>query len=193
MPEPVHPPVNDNPPNSDATISTILPQWLVKLSRPSRMLWLGPLLGFLLTVPAFFAGYSADDHIFRQQTVPRSVFFKRPIWEYFNWVSSDSEVAFYREKGILAGWDTPDSFRFHLFRPLSSMLHAILFRFFDQSPWVMHTGLALLYVLLIVLCAKLLTRFSTTPAALGIGILLFAIDDTHAFSAGWISAYRALP
>jgi hypothetical protein len=60
MPEPLHPSVDAGHQRSDAAISAVLPRWLVKLSRPSRMLWLGPLLGFLLTIPSFFSGYIAD-------------------------------------------------------------------------------------------------------------------------------------
>lgn len=56
----------------------------------------------------------------------------------------------------------------------------------------MHIFQALFYVLLIFLCGKLLSRFSSSPIALGIGILLFSIDDTHSMSTGWISAFNTL-
>ena len=55
-----------------------------------------------------------------------------------------------------------------------------------------HVGLALLYALLIFLCAKLLMRFSVSPVAIGIGILIFAIDDIHAYSSGVIMALNTI-
>jgi hypothetical protein len=56
----------------------------------------------------------------------------------------------------------------------------------------MHIGLGLLYALTIVLCTRLLIGFSSTPVAAGIAMLLFAINDTHAYSVGWISAYNTV-
>jgi hypothetical protein len=171
--------------------SLVLPQWLITFSQPSRMLRLAPFLGFLLTAPSFFTGYFADDHFYRQHSIDKTIFNQRPVWDYFNFVSTDAETARFRERGILPWW-TPDAFRLHFFRPITSVVHAFLFNSFGEAPWILHIGLALLYALLIFLCAKLLTRFSSNPVALGIGTLLFAIDDSHAYSAGWISAYNTM-
>jgi len=170
----------------------ILPGWLAKLARPTRMLWLGPLLGFALSIPSFFTGYKLDDYLFAQQSLDKTVYHARASWDYFNWASSATEVAQYRERGIIVDWFTPDAFRFRPFRPLASLVHAWQFRHLAHAPWAMHVSLALLYALLILLCAKLLMRFSTSATAVGIGVLLFAIDDSHAFSSGWISAYNTL-
>jgi len=170
----------------------ILPGRLAKLARPTRMLWLGPLLGFTLSIPFFFTGYKLDDYLFAQQSLDKTVYHARASWDYFNWASSATEVAQYRERGIIVDWFTPDAFRFRPFRPLASLVHAWQFRHLAHAPWAMHVSLALLYALLILLCAKLLMRFSTSATAVGIGVLLFAIDDSHAFSSGWISAYNTL-
>jgi MFS family permease len=56
----------------------------------------------------------------------------------------------------------------------------------------MHIHRALLYALIVLLCVKLLARFSSTPVACGIACLLYAIDDAHAYSSGWISAANTL-
>lgn len=170
----------------------ILPRWLIKLCTPSRMLWLGPLLGVILSVPSIFSGYKLDDHIFRQQAIEKSIYYHRAVWDYFKWVSSDTEAAQYRERGIYVDWYTPDGFRWNFFRPVTSLVHAFEFRFFDNSPWIMHVILVLLYALLIFLCAMLLLRFSSSPVAVGIGILIFAIDDTHTYSSGWIAQYNTM-
>jgi hypothetical protein len=177
---------------SEKNAFTILPQRLIKLCQPSRILWFAPLLGFILTIPSFFAGYSMDDHFFKQNSIEKSIFHQRPSWDYFNFVSSDAEVASYRERGIFGTWWMPDSYRFHLFRPLASLIQAFQFRFFANTPWIIHISVALLYALLIFVCAKVLMRFSSSPIALGIACLFFAIDDTHAYSTGWCCSHNTI-
>jgi hypothetical protein len=66
------------------SISAILPQWLIRLCRPSRMVWFAPLLGFMLTIPSFFSGYTADDHLLKQNRSEKTVYSQRPGWDYFN-------------------------------------------------------------------------------------------------------------
>jgi hypothetical protein len=178
---------------SETSGSSINPRWLGRLCRPSRMLWLAPLLGFLLTLPSVFSGYVQDDHVRRQSSLAITVYARRPAWDYFNALASEAEIAQYRERGVAqVTWWTPDTARSHFFRPIASLLHAFEFRFFGNAPWVMHVNRALLYALIVFLCTKLLTRFSSTPAAYGIACLLFAIDDGHAYSSGWISGANTL-
>jgi hypothetical protein len=172
--------------------SGILPVWLIRLCKPSRMLWLGPLIALILTSPSLFSGYMLDDHFLKQNTVSQSVYIKRQPSDFFNFVTSQTDFTYYRERGILLSWWSDPGFRNHFFRPVASLVHAVQFAFFADSPWIMHAGLILLYALLCFLISLLLKRFSSNPAALGIAILLFAINDVHAFSAGWISSYNTL-
>jgi hypothetical protein len=171
----------------------ILPAWLVKFCASSRMMWLGPIIGFILCIPSFFTGYQLDDHLLLQQSIDKSAYHHRAAWDYFNWVSSDAETKNCREKGInIVDWLTPNAFRHHMFHPIPSLIHAFQLRFFGNAPWLMHICQALFYILLIFLCGKLLLRFSSSLVAIGIGILLFAIDDTHSMSTCWISALNTL-
>ena len=178
---------------SEAHGPGIVPGWLARLCAPSRVLWLAPVLGFVLTLPSVFSGYMQDDHRSRQSTLERSIFPRRPAWDIFHGPDTDAEVARCRERGIAqANWWTPDTTRSRFFRPLASLLLAFEFRFFGDSPWVMHVNRALLYALIVLVGACLLRRVSTTPIAFGIACLIFAIDDTHAYSSGWISAANTL-
>jgi hypothetical protein len=120
------------------------------------------------------------------------VYLKRQPLDYFNFISSESDFNYYRERGILLSWWSGDQFRNRFFRPVASMVHAFEFKYFDSAPWVMHAGLIALWVMLIVLVSLLLKRFCSSPMALGTAILLFVINDTHAFTVGWISSYNTL-
>ncbi|MBN2195273.1 MAG: hypothetical protein JW751_20820 [Polyangiaceae bacterium] len=168
------------------TGTLIVPAWLARVCKPERMLWLGPLLGFVLTIPAFFMGYVLDDHFLRQSAIGSSLYRERPSWDLFSFVSSQADVSYYRERGILLAWWTPDSFRNHFFRPIASLVHAAHFRFLDGAPWVMHVVVAGLYAVTIYLCARLLLRLASSRVAAGIGTLLFAVNDAHAFSSGMV-------
>lgn len=171
---------------------SILPQWFVQFFKPARMVWLGPLLGLLLALPSLFSGYLLDDHFLRQNNVAESVYLKRQPIDYFNFISSESDFNYYRERGILLSWWSGDQFRNRFFRPVASMVHAFEFKYFDNAPWVMHAGLITLWVLLVIVVSLLLKRFCSSPAALGAAIVLFVINDTHAFTIGWISSYNTL-
>jgi hypothetical protein len=143
-------------------------------------------LGFVLTVPAFFMGYLLDDHFLKQIALGGSIYPQRRAWDIFSFVTNQSDVAYFRERGILLSWWTPDTFRAHFFRPLASLVHTFQFRFLGEQPWAMHVFLAMIYALSIYLCARLLTKLCSSPVAAGVGVLLFAINDTHANSTGII-------
>jgi hypothetical protein len=184
---------NTSPQPAATGASGVSPGWLVRLCQPSRMLWLAPLLGFVLTLPSVVSGYVQDDHVFRQNSLEQTIYPRRAAWDYFHWIASESEIAQYRERGIQqVTWWTPDTARSRFFRPLSSLLAAFEYNTFGQAPWLMHVDRALLYALLVLLAAKLLTRFSSSAAACGIACLLFAVDDSHAYSAGWIASGNTL-
>lgn len=180
-------------PSPEDTSRPLAPRWLVRWCKPARMLWLAPLLGFLLTLPSVLSGYVQDDHVLRRHSLETPPHATAPAWDYFCQRSSAAEIAQYRERGInQVTWWTPDTARACFFRPLASLLHASEFRLFGDSPWVMHVHRALLYALIVFLGAALLARISSTPLACGIACLLFAIDDSHAYSSGWISAANTL-
>lgn len=184
---------NTSPQPSATSARGVSPGWLIRLCRPGRMLWLAPLLGFVLTLPSVLSGYVQDDHVFRQNSLQTTIYPRRAAWDYFHWQASAAEIAQYRERGIQqVTWWTPDTARSRFLRPLSSLLAAFEYSTFGQAPWLMHVDRALLYALIVFLAVKLLTRFSSSAAAGGIACLLFAIDDSHAYSSGWIASGNTL-
>ncbi|MBN2358209.1 MAG: hypothetical protein JXR83_02070 [Deltaproteobacteria bacterium] len=180
-------------PPAETSAPGAIPRWLVRLSQPGRMAWLAPLIALVLTLPSVLSGYTQDDHVFRQSSLETTIFPRRAAWDYFHWVDSPAEIARFRERGIQqVTWWTPDTARSRFLRPLSSLLHAFEFNCFGDAPWLMHVICALLYAAIVFLGVKLLARFSSTAAAAGIACLLFAVDDAHAYSAGWISSNNTL-
>lgn len=170
---------------------TILPKWLLNLCTSKKILWIALIAGVTLSLPSLFTGYIADDHLLVQNVNDNSPYIQRSVTNYFTMITSDSDAAFYRDKGIVSWW-TPDQFRIKFFRPLSSLVHATHLKLFPQSPFIMHLSLILLYGVLILITSLLLKRFSSSTLIYGLGLILFAINDTHAYTTGWISGLNTM-
>ncbi len=170
---------------------TILPKWLLNLCTSNNILWVALIAGVLLSLPSLFTGYIADDHILVQNVTDNSPYIQRPVTDYFTMITSNADAAFYRDKGIVSWW-TPDQFRIKFFRPLSSLIHVAHLKLFPQSPFVMHLSLVLLYGLLILVTSLLFKRFSSSTLIYGLGLILFATNDTHAYTTGWIAGLNTM-
>jgi len=103
----------------------VSPVWLVWLCLPTRMVWLAPLLGFVLTLPSILSGSTQDDHVFRQNSLETISYPRRAAWDYFHWQASEPEIAQYRERGIQqVTWWTPDTARTLLVTPANGWFAA---------------------------------------------------------------------
>lgn len=159
-------------------------QRLEKLLSHPRAPWGLGLFAFLISLPAVRFGLQADDLVF-----PWLVERGTPPWAMFE--IDPSAVGPMREQGSLVWWSSPET-KALFFRPLSSLWHALDFTLWSQAAWLMHLTNAILYGLEVALAAQLYRRFAPSLAVAGLAGLLFAIDEGHAFSAGWIAGRNTL-
>lgn len=96
-----------------------------------------------------------------------------------------------RAQGFLAWWTSPHLYA-QFMRPLASLSHSLEFSAYPSAAWLMHLHNALLYAALIAVAALLYRRLAGSALAAGLAALLFAIDDGHAFSVGWIAGRNTL-
>lgn len=167
---------------------------LKRLLASPRMPVAAMLLALLLVAPTIGTGLFMDDVAhqasyrseFRQPGGPRG------DWDIFNFQSSDQGYLRHQmDKGLFPWW-TPPSFRLAFFRPLTSLTHALDYRTWPGSPWIMHLENIALYGLM-ALFAGLLYRRLVHPAwAAGLAALLFAADDAHSMVVVWIANRNAL-
>jgi hypothetical protein len=153
------------------------------LTDPRAPLWLG-LFAVLLCLPALRFGLQADDWMFRWKiergTASWSIFEMDPAY-----------VSAAREHGLLVWWASPElAARF--FRPVASLSHALDFTLWPDAVWWMRLCNALIYGACVALAAQLYRAFSPSLAVAGLAGLLFAIDEGHAYSAGWIAGRNTL-
>jgi hypothetical protein len=153
------------------------------LARPGAPLWLG-LCAVMLCLPSLRHGLQADDSMF-----PAKLEAGAPAWSLFELDPADLPVA--RERGDVAWWSSPQlAARF--FRPLASLSHALDFSLWPEAPWLMRLFNLLLYGGLVALAALLYRRLAPSIVIAALAGLLFAIDEGHAFSVGWISGRNTL-
>jgi hypothetical protein len=157
-----------------------------------RLPWLAAGLAALILAPALGLGLFLDDltHRWMMQGKAREVLQADPRWALFKFVASPEEVRVGVQEGYWPWWTTPD-FRLAFMRPLSSLSHALDYRWLELPPWVMHAENIAIYVGVVLVVAALARRLVGGLGA-GIATLAFALDDAHAMPVGWIANRNAL-
>ena len=159
--------------------SPLLRRLLGRLQSP-RGAWIVVAIAFALSLPAIGSGLSTDDHIAIRKT-------QQGVRAWSLFALDSGEVA----KGIVDGtfaWWTSPNLHIRFFRPLATVSHMIEFRLWPHSPWTMHLLNGLLYALLTAIAWVLYREIAPgQPHAAAMAALMFAIDDGHAISVGWIS------
>lgn len=142
-------------------------------------------VALLLCLPSLATGEFLDDHLMRAQA--RS---DLPAWDRYGFVQPH-EVAELREQGSF-GWWSAEQLRVRFFRPISALTHALDYAVWPDAVWLMHLESALIYAALTWLVARLVQRVHGPGMIAGIAGLVFAIDESHAAAAYWISGRNTL-
>lgn len=157
-----------------------------------RLPWGAAALAALLLAPALSLGLFLDDltHRWMMHGKARHVLQSDPRWALFKFVTSPEEVRVGVQEGYWPWWTTPD-FRLAFMRPLSSLTHALDYRWLGVPPWVMHAENIAIYVCVVLVVGALARRLVGGVGA-GVATLVFALDDAHAMPVGWIANRNAL-
>jgi hypothetical protein len=143
------------------------------------------LFAALLCAPSLGNGLQADDHalrlkVQREHAHPLRLFYLGP-----------ESIARGRANGALAWWTSPE-IGGEFLRPLASLVHTIELRAFRDASWPLHAVNIALYALCVWLAAGLYRELLPSARVGGLAALLFAIDEAHAISVGWMSALNTL-
>jgi hypothetical protein len=150
----------------------------------ARGVWLVVGLALVLALPSLSIGLNTDDRVFAYNAEHGT-----GALDLFS--VTRAEVARARSRGSLAWWSTP-TLELSFFRPLSSLLHTLEFRH-HVAPWAMHALNVLLYMWLVAVVWHLYrTLLPRAERSAAVAALLFAIDDGHAPTVGWISGRNTL-
>lgn len=163
-----------------------LAAWLE--AQPRAVAWL-VVLGVLLTSPSLATGLVADDllHQLLLRDVPGIPGLSPKSVDLFHFAGGDPESArLLMNHGVFAWW-TDSQLLLAFMRPLSGLTHLVDHRLWPARPALMHVQSLLWFALLVWTVGRVYLRFLPGRGAALLALLLFAVDDAHAPTVGWIA------
>jgi hypothetical protein len=162
---------------------------MVKTALASRwMLGIVALLAFSLTLPSIGNGIEIDDHLYRAR-VMEGWTAARSAEHLFEFADPDrpDDVRAAMASGELSWWAAPH-LRWRYLRPLAALTHHAEFAVLGRGgeAW-MHLHSVLWMAALALVVAVLYRRVFGATWVAGLAALLYAVDDGHGFTVGWIS------
>lgn len=116
-----------------------------------------------------------------------------PLWLFTFTTGDPARNGALMDEGALLPWWTQPNHLNAFFRPLSAATHVLDFRLWPGSPLLMHAHSLLWFaVLLLVLFQVYRTLEAGSPLIAACALLLYAIDDAHGATVGWVSNRNAL-
>ncbi|GAK53562.1 hypothetical protein U14_04828 [Candidatus Moduliflexus flocculans] len=150
--------------------------------------------GLLLTLPSLFIGWRLDDYLHRSMLIRQfsgaandaSLF---GLFSFFD--GNPARMAEMQEDGLVQWWAYRGA-RAALWRPLTEATHWLDYRLWRRSPLMMHAQNLCWFGLVIWLMTRLYRRIIGAGRVAGLAALLFAIDNAHGVTVGWIANRNAL-
>jgi hypothetical protein len=178
-------------PHRHYTIDT-LAGWL---GRPQSRLLVG-MLALLLCLPSLSSRLVLDDYLlglFARDGSGIAAFAGRKPWDFFTFTTGKPQInRALMDEGVLLPWWTDPGHLNAFFRPLSSLSHWLDFRYFSGSPLLMHVHSLLWFAALLLVTAWVYRELSPTPGVAGLAFALFALDDAHGATLGWLANRNAI-
>jgi hypothetical protein len=152
--------------------------------------------GLLLCAPAVVTGLILDDnfHAVALGSANGDGHTKRAPWDAYTFAGSKTQIHQMVEDSVYPWWSDPQA-RLSFFRPLTSLTLWLDHQVWPKSPVLMHMQSLFWYGLLLFVIARVYRRFSARAFSLGfagLALLLYAVDDAHAMSVGWLANRSAL-
>jgi len=166
----------------------------VLLAHP-RGHWVTIAFALLLTIPCISDRLVLDDHVLALQTRddPGIAGLRSRPFDLFTFTDGEraNNLTLIDEGALLPWWSHPQ-LRVAFFRPLSSATHVFDFAFLADHPAWMYVHTLLWWAALLSGLAHVYHRFHGHTAFAGFALLLYAIDDVHGATLGWISNRNAV-
>jgi hypothetical protein len=161
-------------------------------------------LGIVLTLPTLTGGLYFDDYILKLSVRGHPAFADiragKPSFlgsgvsplDLFTFVKAGRQDYLELIDRFAGIWGMADGFEIAFLRPLSSLTHAVDFWLWPDEPWTMHLENVIWYGALVFFVSRFYRRRLGPGPIAGLAMILFAVDDAHGMTVGWISNRNAL-
>jgi hypothetical protein len=166
-----------------------LKRWL---AAPGATRWIVA-LGVVLTLPSLTSGLVADDYL--HAVALRRLPFPQPQvgpFDLFRFANGDPQTAHALMDVGQFPWPADPACRFAFFRPLAAATHVLDYALWPGSTWLMHAQNIAWFAAGLLCVGAVYRRFLGATWTAGLALLLYAVDDTHAQSVGWIANRNSL-
>lgn len=178
--------------------------WLQYLSTRRKFPWIAGLLAALPASPSLTIGWYIDDYFHRLIFDPRPEA-QQLIARYWpDYVPAQAPMRMFRfidgipdhnRRGIdlgLMSWWSSETSRVAFWRPLTALTHLFDYTLWPNTPALMHLHSLLWYALVVCLVTILYRKFLGADWIVALAALLFAVNEGHGITVGWLSNRNAL-
>jgi hypothetical protein len=153
----------------------------------------GAVVGMLLVVPSLRVGWQVDDCVYRIIFTGKHAFSDvlPSWWDLYDNIGGVARTRRMMDIGLLPWW-TLETVRLAWWRPVAALTFWMDYRLWPDLPVLMHLHSILWYGAVVLLAGMLYRRIMGSGGVAGLAVVLYAIDDAHGFSAGWLSNRNAL-
>jgi hypothetical protein len=150
------------------------------------------LVAVLLTLPALWTGLVGDDYFHRVVLLNLGPLgaATEPVADLFAFLPERLR-GWMTEQGLLPWWSDPD-LTVALARPVAALTHVLDYRLWPNDFVLQHAHSLAWFALAVGLVATLYRRVHGAGVVAGLAGLLFAVEDAHAMSAGWLAGRNGL-
>jgi hypothetical protein len=155
------------------------------------------LLAALLALPSLGAGLLVDDYnhklLVQHPESPEGL--GSAPWDMFRWFDGNpQQIGALVDLGVLPWWTQVNlkGLKGAFWRPIASITHWFDYRFWPQTPALMHAQSIAWYALLVAVCAIFYRRTMGFGVAAGLAALLYGIDSVHATPIVFLANRNAL-
>jgi len=166
---------------------------LAKLASPRADLVLIA-LAIVMLAPSLTTGYATDDHlhrvVLRDETLIEG--FHPTTLDLFVFASGErADMRALMDRGVFP-WTTDPDLKLAFFRPLSALTHLVDNALWPEAPALAHAQNLVWFAILLAVLARLYRRVQVEAWVAGLALLLYALDDVHGPTVGWIANRQAI-
>ncbi len=163
-----------------------------KLLANPKAPWIAAAFMFLVCLPALSVGLVADDFYHRAILVGEGAEagLEDPLMDLFRFVPPGAGADHLRDVGVVSWWADPD-LKLGFLRPVTAATHLLDHLLWPNSPALQHAHSMIWFGAAVVLVGLTYRSVNGPTSVAGLAVLLFAIEDGHSMTIGWIANRNA--